>query len=83
MEQAKSGKYVTIINANEAVTRQVNDLFKIKTDDSTLKRRMFCGWHKGGLLYEKEWRQAAMWNFLPDNFPENRTVLQGDYIQTD
>jgi hypothetical protein len=70
MEQAKSGKYVTTINANEAVTRQVNDLFKIKTDDSTLKRRMFAAGTKAGFSTEAEWRQAAKWNFLPDNFAE-------------
>ena len=63
-EKATGDRYTSTINNNEALTRQINDLFKIEKDGGTLQRKMFAAGEEAGFATEAEWRQAAKWNDL-------------------
>src|SRR5436190_806846 len=69
-EAPKQNDYIGKVNNNEALTRYLNSLFNMKGNSGLLTKRFFAVGAKRGFSSESEWRQAAKWNSLPENFDE-------------
>jgi hypothetical protein len=68
IEKADKGDYLSKVNNNEALTRHLNSFFSVGGPGMLQKKWFAVG--ENGFPDEASWRQAAKYNFLPDNFAE-------------